>query len=604
MKKWTWQSKYSKCIFILAFVVFCSFTCNPKENSICDPTSAISKINITLAFITKDKIPYCGIKFYPTNTPASISNLKTNSIVETGFVLGTAPVGVNSVELSIDGGGYQAATGIANWKFKLPTGSSTWRDGSKHTLSVRTVTNGYFTTPYSDVITISVRKGNNKDINGDGYADLVVGAREYLAGTKLGKVYIFYSKGTSGITSGSASTATSTIIGEAANSEFGASVALGDFNGDGFADMIVGASSFSSNQGRAYVFHSSGTSGIATQGATAANSIFTGESGTSIFGGTISVGDINGDGYTDLTVGATSYNTSQGRAYIFYSSGASGFSSASILAANANAILTGEVVNDTFGLLFQMNDLNGDGFADVVVGAIGFNTSQGRLYIFQSRGSSGVATGASPTTIITGESGVSQTAFGVSSSIGDINGDGYNDLVVGASKHPNNTNVGRVYLFHSSASGIASMNAAAANTILTGEAVSNFGIYTTVADTNGDGFGDVIVGGHIYNSNQGRTYVFQSSGSSGIATANASSATSILSGETTANQEGRFLAIGDYNGDGLMDLVPTSLGFNSDQGKVYIIHSTSTGLSTTSLNSSNTILTGETVGDKFGNSVY
>lgn len=601
MKKWNWQSNYSKYILPFAFVVFFSFTCNPKENSICDPTSGIGNINFTLAFITKDKIPYCGIKFYPPNVP-TISNLKTNSIVETGFVLGTAPANANSVEISIDGGGYQTVTGTTSWKFKLPTGSSTWKDNSKHTLSVRTVTSGYLTTPYSDVVTISVRKGINKDINGDGYSDLVAGARDYLAGTKQGKVYIFYSTGPSGIPSGSASTASSTIIGEASNSDFGTTVALGDFNGDGFADMVVGGSAFPSNQGRAYVFHSAGTSGIATQAATAANSIFTGESGSNL-GAAISVGDINGDGYTDLAVGTTSYNSSQGRAYLFYSSGASGFSAASILASNANAILTGDV-GDAFGLLFQMNDLNGDGFADVVVGAHVYNTNQGRLYIFQSRGSSGIATGASPTTIITGESGVAQTSFGVNSSIGDINGDGFNDLVVGAALFPNNTSIGRVYIFHSSSSGIASMNASAANTILTGEAVSNFGIYTTVVDTIGDGFGDVIVGGHTYNTNQGRTYVFQSSGSSGIASANASAAKSILSGETTSNELGRFLATGDFNGDGLIDLVATSLAANSNQGKVYIIHSTSTGLSTTSINSSNTILTGETAGDKFGNSVY
>ncbi len=604
MKKWNWQSKYNKCIFLLAFVVFFSFTCNPKENSICDPTSAISRINIALAFITKDKIPYCGVKVSPASSVASISNLKNNSIVETGFIIGTAPTSVNSVEISIDGGAYQAATGTTNWKFKLPTGSSTWKDSSKHTISTRTVTNGYLTTPYSDVVTISVRKGINKDINGDGYSDLVVGAPEYLAGTKQGKVYIFYSAGASGIVSGSATTATNTIIGEATNSLFGSVTVLSDFNGDGFADLAVGSQGFSTNQGRAYVFHSAGASGIATQAATAANSIFTGESGGNIFGAAVSVGDINGDGYTDLAIGASGYNTSQGRAYIFYSAGASGFSTASILASNANAILTGEATGDTFGTLFQMNDLNGDGFADVVIGAFAYNTYQGRLYIFQSRGSLGVASGASPTTIITGESGVTPTAFGVNSSIGDINGDGYNDLVVGAHLYPNNTFVGRVFIFHSSSSGIASMNASAANTILTAEAVSSFGINTTVVDTNGDGFGDVIVGGHTYNSNQGRTHVFQSSGSSGIATANASTAIAILSGEAAVNQQGRFLASGDFNGDGLTDLVSTSLGFNSNQGKVYIIHSTSTGLSTSSVNSSNTILTGETVGDKFGNSVY
>ncbi|MBE8232081.1 FG-GAP repeat domain-containing protein, partial [Leptospira borgpetersenii] len=101
----------------------------------------------------------------------------------------------------------------------------TWRQNSQHTIQVRaTDTSNNVTTSAM----ITVRKGTNKDINGDGYTDLVTS--EYGQGL----VYIFHSSGVAGITATNASQASHTIVGSAVD-EFGRIVSLGDVNGDGYS---------------------------------------------------------------------------------------------------------------------------------------------------------------------------------------------------------------------------------------------------------------------------------------------------------------------------------------------------------------------------------
>ena len=591
MKFFVFQKRFMKFILMILFLF--SFTCAPTltQNNLCDPTSSISKLNILLGLLTKDKIPYCGIKFYPANAPASISNLKTNSVVETGFVLGTAPAGVNSVELSIDGGGYQTVTGTTSWKFKLPTGSSTWRDSSKHTISVRTVTNGYLISPYSDVTTMTVRKGQNKDVNGDGYADLIVAAYGHSLG---GRAYIFHSQGSSGIASVNPGVANTILTAESTSNSFGYAISSGDFNGDGYADVVVTADQYTSYTGRVYIFHSKGEAGIATQFATAANTTITGDTTFDFFGDYVTVGDINGDGYTDLVVGSPAY-APNGKLHIFHSSGSTGVANA--VANAANTVLTGET-SSGFGTVNSTADINGDGYADIIAGAFGYNTSQGRLYIFYSRGNTGIATQNVTTTganvTFTGEA--TSTAFGRSSSVADINGDGYLDLVIGAEAYSSNT--GRAYIFYSpGSSGFVSLNALAANVTLTGEASSKFGFSSLCIDNSLDGYPDCIISGYDYNSSQGRVYFFPSTSSSGFVSGSSTSAKIIYNGETTSNQCGYATGTGDFNGDGYPDLVIGAPQFNSIQGKVYIIHSNNT---TTSVTSSNTILTGENINDRLG----
>ena len=87
----------------------------------------------------------------------------------------------------------------------------------------------------------------------------------------------------------------------------------GDVNGDGYADVIVGANHYSSNTGRAYIYFGGPTMNNAP------DVIMTGEATGNLFGSSVSTaGDVNGDGYADVIVGAYGYSSSMGRAYILF----------------------------------------------------------------------------------------------------------------------------------------------------------------------------------------------------------------------------------------------------------------------------------------------
>jgi hypothetical protein len=189
------------------------------------------------------------------------------------------------------------------------------------------------------------------DINGDGYSDLAVAAFGTTSNT--GVIYIFYSSGSTGISSANVSSANRTITGASSNDKFGYSISIEDLNVDGYGDLVSGAQTYNANgnTGRVYIFQSSGSTGISATNVSGSNATITGASGNDFFCVT-SLGDFNGDGYPDLAIGSYGYTSAsfKGRVYIFHSPGSSGVSSISATAAGANSILTGNSGSDKFGI--------------------------------------------------------------------------------------------------------------------------------------------------------------------------------------------------------------------------------------------------------------
>ena len=307
------------------------------------------------------------------------------------------------------------------------------------------------------------------DVNGDGYDDLIVGAYSYsILGTHNGKAYIYF---------GGASlnnTADITLTCAAAYDEFGHSVSTaGDVNGDGYADVIVGASGDNSKTGRAYIYFG----GVSMDNT--ADLILTGVTAFDAFGSSVSTaGDVNGDGYSDVIVAASGFLDDWGRVYIYLG----GISMDDV----ADVLITGEQ-NDRLGTtISKAGDINGDGYDDIMV-LSSFDLGYVNIYF---GGSS-----MNNTADVILNDGYAGDAFGYSfSTAGDVNGDGYSDVIVGAKNSDvGGTDAGRAYIYFGS-----SLMSGIADVTLTGFiAGSLFGhSVSTAGDVNGDGFDDVVVGGY------------------------------------------------------------------------------------------------------------
>jgi FG-GAP repeat/FG-GAP-like repeat len=408
------------------------------------------------------------------------------------------------------------------------------------------------------------------DVNGDGYADILVGAPAYDSGeNNEGAVFLFLG-GASGIASGGPLTAATTLQGNQASAFFGSSVAgAGDVNGDGFADVIVGAYGWEAGQldeGAAFVFLGS-AAGIASGGPASAATVLQGNQGGAALGFDVAgAGDVNGDGFADVVVGAIYYDlaeTDEGAAFVFLGS-AGGIAEGG--PATAATTLRGNQASAAFGYgVDGAGDVNGDGYADLLIGAIFYDAgqaSEGAAFVYLG-GSEGIASGSPASAASTLEGNQVDTRFGESvAGAGDVNGDGYADILVGAFLYDaGETDEGGAFLFLGSASGVASGGPATAAATVEGDQVSaRLGSVAAAGDVNGDGFADALLGAPYYDfsampSNTGGAFLFLGS-ASGMASGNPLDADAILQGDQADAAFGSAVAgAGDINGDGYGDLL-------------------------------------------------
>jgi formylmethanofuran dehydrogenase subunit C len=409
------------------------------------------------------------------------------------------------------------------------------------------------------------------DFNTDGKADIVVGAPRYSSVT--GRAYIFYNDGSIPTTAG---TADVFINGNATNDSFGSSFAAGDVNSDGKTDLIVGAYTYSSSTGRAYIFYNDGS--IPTT-AGSADVTITGENASDTFGAALTTGDFDADGKVDLASSSPVYSSYAGRVYIFYGDG-----SIPTTAATADVKITTSYSLDEFGRSLGAGDMNNDGRTDLVASAGSYFNSTGRTYIFYNDGSIPTATASADVTI-TGEGG---TYFGSSLATGDFNVDGKTDVAVGANLAAGN--VGRVYIFYSQNGQVNT------NQSILGVATSDqFGIALTTGDFNADGRTDLAVGADGYSSSTGRAYIFYGDGQ--IPTT-AATADVTITGNATGDKFGASLVSGDLNADGKTDLAIGGWGYSSTTGRVYIFYND--GSIPTTAGTADVTITGASTSDAFG----
>ena len=435
------------------------------------------------------------------------------------------------------------------------------------------------------------------DLNGDGNDEILLadplssaGANEggvavMLFGTALGGDFTFTLDGSQ--------TGDVAFVGTRTTARLGSSATVGDFNGDGFPDVALGAPGArvpSIEQGSVYLFF-----GPFTQGALhlqdPADVVLRGEAGGNYAGAAIDADDIDGDGYSDLIIGARRNKTGglnrQGKAYLVY--GGPALTGTIDLATAAS--LSGSAANHELGTSVAMpGDLDGDGFGDILVGAPnGGNTYHGEVHVIYGAGTQFTGT-LTPTASLSGSASYEYDGIAVNAA-GDINGDGLADFAIGTKKNSSWAVLGSATRL--STGSVAPVSAA--------RFVGPFGAQTGfnllgAGDVNGDGLSDMLIaaadddeaatdagaafllyGSTRYSAPGGLGTValddLESFGRLDGGTFPTFSASNYgtlegakLLGSTASEDFGSQIGAGDINGDGLADILVGAPRFDHDGG--------------------------------------
>ena len=463
------------------------------------------------------------------------------------------------------------------------------------------------------------------DVNGDGHQDIIVGAFNadgpHDSRPDCGEVYVIFGPPDESTTIDLAEDQQDvTIFGADSSDSFGFAVAAGDVNGDGIDDILVGAllaegpANARPHGGEAYVIFGSPALALTID-------IALGEQDLTLFGAEerdrlgvdLVTGDANGDGVQDILVGSFLADGPEnaryqgGEAYLIL--GAPSLSGARDMAQGEyDLALIGAEADDQLGHHLAMGDLNKDGIDDLIVAAFradGPDNSRedgGEVYvIFGSPSLSGVLdfASASPDVIVT--SADKQEDLGTAVASGDVNGDGIDDLLIGAPRAdgPDNARdaAGEAYVVFGSPSLAGSFDLALGEqdvTILGANAGDRLGaslaasdrLGTSLAagDLNGDGVQDIILGAETGDGpdngreDAGEVYIVLGPILLGqtmdIALGDHSAA---IFGEQQGDIFGVRVAAADWDGDGQADVLATARAadgpedMREDAGQAYVI---------------------------------
>ncbi len=383
------------------------------------------------------------------------------------------------------------------------------------------------------------------------------------------------------------------LLGEEYSDRAGQSVGSGDLDGDGYIDLLIGSRFNGEDQpGAAYIVRGpvTGRRSLANADAKVQGKAYAEWLGFSVAG----VRDLNNDGFTDFTIGAMqpeSASDHSGGIYFF-----NGPISHTISLETADALRLGERSGDWAGNeVAGVGDTNGDGFDDVLVGAVfgefdSTDDDDGAAYLVLGP-VSGTASIGSAEAMLYGE-GTTQDVGATVAGPGDLNGDGLADLLVGA------RGGGRAHVLLAPVSGEIAQSDADA-TLIGADAGAIRGWVAGAGDLDDDGRPDLILGAK-YSTNSGGAYVVLSpvTGTQDLS----STADAALIGESKDDEAGSYVAgAGDFNGDGRPDLLvsATNESYSSNKsGAVYLILGPVQG--TMSLSEADVKFTGEEDGDQVG----
>ncbi|HEX7975783.1 MAG TPA: FG-GAP repeat protein [Anaerolineales bacterium] len=501
------------------------------------------------------------------------------------------------------------------------------------------------------------------DFNGDGYKDILLGAPGYDPSSNgsapnQGTAYMILGGPNPPGTFNLANTqANFTIYGREYGNAMGHSVAGGDVDGDGIADLVIAADGNSSYTGAVYVIFGGRDRFAApwvidlAAGNKQPDVTINGGGQNDRLGRSVTVGDVNGDGIADIVMGSylasPGKRTEAGVVYVLLGrprsqwkstidlrdgdanltiEGAAGLNSAALSALSAGqpdqwSLFADEVrspvagLGDRLGRSVALGDINGDGLLDVIAGAYGADVGPavdaGKTYVFYGKTAYQVDThtdinlNTNPGLASITLSGIDegdQSGFNVKS--GDLNRDGKSDILIGAylsagSGNSTGAETGEVYAVYGGASLSFTINLANANLVIYGAAAGDrLGRSLAAGDVNGDGYDDWVLGASRASPNgrskAGEVFVIyggpnipspillSSPNSSNIQILGASSGTQpgceppIAAGTDCSDEVGHTLAVADLNRDNAADILTGAIFANNgstlDAGNIYVIN--------------------------------